>query len=433
MAEDERDFTLEHLDQQIEQHARYLDAQASHLVEDLQQMYQADQPDSREDAMSLQRVQRRLEARLLRECPVTNIVALTTPEKHHERKLTMIDHSRTIEHRSEREKGVPRERKPARSHFSRALNMLAAALVVAVLIGSAVVLVNLKNRAQSGGQKTQIGAATHPTPKPLPRLDCSHVFTDPDIGNLADNGEHAVCLQRLETPLRNTATVANHKITLISAYADANRLLIKYAVSGKKVSTSDGGVYLGTVTIQGGTRLDLADGGGYYYDQRKQQTVYLDSFDTRAISASTTRLQVTAQFVALVPSASPGGADETSVNFTVPMQAAARIVNMHQNVVMNGHHLMLTNVSIAPSMTVITLTANPAIQPYPAWALTATVNGSANTGVEANPPTSGKYNPIAGILITASEDYMTHSSWVVSLNSQGEPLGAGHVDIRFTL
>jgi hypothetical protein len=423
MAENGKDFELEHLDQQIEQPAHYLDVPAGHLVEGLQTMYHAQPHESRADVESLLRVRKLLQERVMSTRPETNIVKFAEIHKSHERKSSMIDikGDRQMKARS------------GGRRLARIFTTLVAVLVVALLVGSAAVFFNLQKRAQEVQPSTNVGSANNNATKQLPKLDCSHVFSDPDIPGHPDNGEHAVCLQKLETPLQGTTTVKGHKVTLISAYADANRLLFVYSIMGKHVSIPSGGVTLGQTTIQGGTKLSEANAGGYYYDQSHQQTIYLSSFDTQSVSASTTTLQVKAEFFALnIGTANDG--ESSSLSFTVPLQAAKRVVTLNQSVVLNGYHLTLTNLRMTASMTIITIKSSPVLPGAHSLALLTTVNGD-DSSVGVLPSNASKMEPLTGLTITVIADYMhrTSNAWTIHLNSQGEPLGPGQATISFTL
>lgn len=322
------------------------------------------------------------------------------------------------------------ERKPAWHPFTHTLGTIAAVLLVALLVGSAGALFYLKSHPGSSHPTTQTSTTVTPTVK----LDCSHVFADPDISHSADHGEHAVCQQNLETPLHNTATVNGHKITLIAAYADANRLLVKFSVDGKNGSLTEGGIHLTYLSV--GTRqLDPTAGGGFYYDQQKKQTFYLDSFDTTPLPANASTLQITATFLAITSFAGSGSGDSTSLTFTLPMQQDKHIAALNQVAQINGHQLTLTSLRVTPSMTTLSIKTDDSLTPAQSWALEATLNGSTSTFITEDPPNTGKYDPIKGMIITSLEDFTQQpaDTWTVHLHSFGTPLGPGTLDIPFTV
>ncbi len=420
MAEKDKDFDLDRLDQQIERPAGSLDARASRLVADLQWMYRPSLADTRADAQSLQRVRRLLEARLQNAPQDTKIVPLTTFKQHQERKSSM-NHTTNA-------------RASGWSRLSRALSTLAAVLTVAVLIGSAATLAYLKTHSQNVGQKTNVGASAYATTTPQPKLDCSHIFAYED-GSYPDNGEHAVCLQNLETPLRGTTTVGETKVSLLAAYADANRLLVKYAIAGKRVTIPNGGVYLSTLTIQGGVQIQpAAAAGGYYYDAQHQQTVYLESFDTQSLPTSITTLHATAHFFALSID-NPGNGNSSSLDFTVHMQKAKRVATPNQSTVINGHTITLQRVVVTASLTMLYLKVDPKLAPYALVQLLGNINGKeALLEGATDQPGNGKSGNLTGWYGPVQEDLLNKQGvWTLSLHNIGGPLGVGSGMIHFTV
>jgi hypothetical protein len=411
MAEQQNDFDLARLDEQIEHPASALDAPARHLVEDLERLYQAPAANTQANAASLRRVQSRLQAGVEARHREPAIMPLRGHARH--REGTNLMHNDKS------------ERKPAWHAFTHTLGTIAAVLVVALLVGSAGVLFYLKSHPN-----TQTGI----TGGPPVNVDCSHVFSDPAINHSADHGEHAVCQQKLETPLRNTVTVNGHKVTLISAYADYNRLLVRFAVVGTNGSVTQGGIYLNELITQDGERLSPTIGGGYYYDPQKQQTVYLDSFDTTSLPANLDTLSVSASFLAITSFAGSGSGDSASVNFSLPIQKAHHFATLQQSAAINGHQLTLSSIRVTPSMTMLSIKTDASLTPAQSWALEATMNGSTSTFITEDPPTAGKYDPIKGMLITSLEDFSNQPAdkWVVHLISSGTPLGAGTLNIPFT-
>jgi hypothetical protein len=419
MANHDKDLELAHLDEQIEHPASALDGSARHLVEDLQRLYQTPAADTWANAESLRRVQSRLQARIARQQPdqEPTIVPLYGFARHKERH-TMI-HPEIHEH------------KPAWNRFTQTIGTLAAVLVVAVLVGSAVAVFALKNQA---GTSSPSAATATALATPSAKLDCSHTFADPDISHSADQGEHAVCLQKLETPLSGSKSIYHRKITLIAAYADANRLLVRFSIDGQNASLPDGGIYLTYLSV-GSRQLDGTVGGGFYYDQQKKQTFYLDSFDTTSLPANTTTLNVTATFLALgtYSVTGDGEGESASFTFTLPMQQEKHIVTLHQETLINGHRLTLAGIRVTASMTILHITSAEPLNSQ-SLALEATLNGSKSTFANTDDPTKGKWDPINGFLITSLEDFLGHpaDAWTVSLISIGPPLGQGTVDIPFT-
>ncbi|HEY7416758.1 MAG TPA: hypothetical protein VH593_16350, partial [Ktedonobacteraceae bacterium] len=144
----------------------------------------------------------------------------------------MIETTGLTNNRNRDQKDKLSQDKPGWRRFSHTFNAIAAVLVLAFLIGSIAALIAIRKDAQQPNS-TGVGSSHTTTTTPSSNLDCSLV-TSPYQG--PDNGEHAVCSQGLETSLQGTTTLNGHTVTLISAYADANRLLVKYAVSGNDVA-----------------------------------------------------------------------------------------------------------------------------------------------------------------------------------------------------
>lgn len=440
MAENENDFDLVRLDQQIEHPADFLDAQARSVVEDLRRMSRPTPSDIRANAESLLRVQKRLQIWFKPAHQETTIVPLRVTQIPQER------NSFVHTPMSERKHGLRR--------FSHTMNTLAAVLVVALLIVGAATLTMLKNYTQGSRQNTS-SASAGASATPRPKLDCSHVFTQ-DHGWYPDHGEHAVCLQGEETPLQGTATLGGHTLTLVSAYADTNRLLVKFAVTGKDTSVYDGATSISHLLIQDPAQtLSFAFdqhtpwsfGGGSYYDPQKNQTVVLNSFSTQQVVASATALQVTADFTTIIGAthANPAGTDraEASFTFPVPLHTQRRVAAPNQSTVLNGHRLTLTQVVITPSATYLFVKMDRALTPSPLSNLmeqppSATINGNSNVSgaFTTNGIEVGKWEPVSGFSLGAPEDWLTQpTTWTLKLRSLAPypPLGEGTGTMQFTV
>lgn len=436
-----KDFHQEHLDQQIEQPARYLDTKARCLVEDLQQMYHTQNDDKRANEESLQRVRRLLESRLQPSRQETNILELAEVREHRERKTMMIDNTPLSEVASPHKKDLASQHKPRWRRISRLFNTIAAVLVVAVLVGSAAFLLNMRQNAHTSNPSTTT-SSKNVTTQPQVKLDCSHVFAD---GNyIPDNGEHAVCSQNKETPLQKSITLNNHKFTLISAYADANRLLIKFAISGN--ANNDGWVAISKLTIQDGNQTNVYDpantywshGGGYYYDQKSNQTFFLAPYSTPQDVINAKQLQITAEFDALGSATDPAGTSFSTppFNFTVPMQSAKRIVNPNQSLVINGHRLKLTQVCVTASATYLYVKPEEALNTPPERTYSTIVNGSKAEVYEVHNQGQllGKGDPLQNMSIAITENWLNQpATWTLKLQSTGAPLGVGSGEIHFNV
>lgn len=430
MTEQDKDFQRKKLDQQIEQPARYLDVKAGHLVEDLQRMYRLSNHDSRADAESLRRVRSLLESRLRQSRQDANTIPFERLRKHHERKTMMIENTEMPQ--ATRKQKAASERGSRRNRLTRFLSTIAAVLVVAVLIGSAVLLFNAK-KGSPGSTTSQVVSTPKASPSPTSqKLDCSHIFSSG--GWYPDNGEHAVCMQRLETALGYTATVTGHKVTLISAYADANRLLIKFSVAGRNDTTADG--YLDTIssTIQNDIKLPLITVSDNYYDAHRNETLGLAKFDMQSVPAGVKTLQVTADFSSWSFKAQK--ADSTTFRFTLPVQTAKRVSTPNARGSINGHGITMTHVIVTPSLTIIDLKSDQKLNANGAVNLQATINGSKVQEVDAmtDAPGNGKQGKVTGWEVLVQENLIdTQGTWTLRLQSTGLPLGTGNEEISFTV
>lgn len=427
MAENEKDFELERLDQQIEHPAGSLDTNASRLVVDLQRMYQTSAVDSAADTESLQRVQRLLQARQQRSPQETKIIAFTKSPGHHERKSMINDPTN--------------KRKPGWRRFSRALSSLAAILVAALLIGSALVLFNHKPQAQTSLPQTNTGSASQTASK----IDCSHVFSPASKG-LTDNGEHAVCVQGEETPVHGTITLDGRKITLIAAYADTNRAIVRFSIDGPPPSGINY-VYIESLTAQGGQQWFSAGGPDNYTYTKPNQVVELESFEAQNVPANTTSLALTAHVVAmnvpatpvqqLTPGQNPPWETQGTLHFTIPFHSEKHEATPNKTVSINGHAITLEHVVVTDSQTRLFLKSDKNLPPSDFVGMTAMLNGNSNlgVGVSTTAPGDAKQGEVTGWTITMPESLLNQQgTWTLKLTATSQSsLGQGSAEIQFTV
>lgn len=330
------------------------------------------------------------------------------------------------------------ERKSGWKRVSRTFNTLAAVLVVAILIGSAVTLVNLRNHAQGTNVGSQKQAT--PTPTPQPSHDCSHIFTENSTTHfgrftMADNGEHAVCTQGLEESLNSTAEVNGHKVTLISAYADPNRLLVKWAMSDK-ISHNDEVLPPTSITLSDGAILPLGD-QIWYDDMQNQQLIELVSYGAQQVPASTTSLQITMNFSGdTTVNNTTTSAGHGTFNFAVPMRKEKRVATPNQSVKINGHMFTLDRVVVTESETMFYLKVDPVIAPSDFVSIDGKIDGKEILmGGDSDASGNGKEGNQVSFSGPSEEDFMSKQG-VWTLNLQGNawtPLGAGSGSIRFAV
>jgi hypothetical protein len=436
MPEHDHDFDLVQLDRQIEHPYDSLNAKAQQLVKDLQHIGQPSDHEIRANAQSLQRVQMRLQDHLntVSQKSATPSFHLLQTQTHSERNTSM--HIPT------------RRRQQSWQHFSHAINTLAAILIVAVLISCVAMLIMWKSHLPITRLNTTTGASVHTTTT-FSKLDCSQIFTQ-DNGSYPDNGEHAVCLQGAETPLHGTANINGHTLVLLSAYADTNRLLLKYVVSGRVLDRYDGGPAISQILIQDTKQTiqpDLAStwsiGGGYNYNAQKHQTSFLSSFSTQQVASGITTLKVTVDFSATTGATTVNpagtGASTASFVFTVPLHTQQRVATPNQSLILNGHHLTLTKVVVTPSATVLSIQTDKPLIPSTTSHVAeappfATINGDSNVSgtFTTNGNVNGKWDAITGISFGAAENWLSQpTTWTMTLRSVAQPLGKGTGTMRF--
>lgn len=419
MANKDKDFDLRRLDQQIEHPADSLDTPGRTLVRDLQQFYIPSQAENQANTESLQRVQRLLEVRI--------------DNRDQKRKIVPFP----IENRQLPEAGPNRNKQALPATTGRRLFHLTgvvAAFLVVLLLAGTFALVSKRNQGTAPPTALQTATQTQASATPAGRLDCSHIFTDSGDTTYVDNGEHALCLQNQETALHVSNTFDHQQITLLAAYADANRFLLKYTISGNSAALPEGGPYLDNVTLQGNLTLRLADAvGGNYYDPQHDQTVYLSNYAMQSVSTSLQTLQLTVAFSFI---ANPAG--DQIFHVTLPVHTARRTVTPESQITeFNHHQLTVSSIRLTTSMTVITLKLVTPLPPAFEMALNATVNGKKNTVISAitTAPANGKYGDLTGFTISIPEDFLsqTPSAWTIGLESTGDPLGTGNIAIHITL
>lgn len=275
-----------------------------------------------------------------------------------------------------------------------------------------------------------------------------------------DHGEHAVCEQGLEIALQGTAQMSGHTLTLVSAYADTNRLLIAYTVSNLSVkdlshSWNLGVPYIDKLLIQDPAQtLRLGQqyrqdewfiGGGYAYDAQKNQITFLQAFPTQDVVPGTTSIKVTADFSSTVGASeanpAPTGVDNGSFVFNVPLHTERRVATPNQSMVINGHRLTLSQVVVTPSATALYVKTDQALTPSQSaneeeqWP-SATINGSNNVdgAFTTKGIVNGKWDPVTGFSLGVLEDWMNQpTNWTMTLQSSGQPIGNGSGSIQFTV
>lgn len=227
-----------------------------------------------------------------------------------------------------------------RARWPRLVSTLAAMLVAVLLVGSTLAFLYNRNRVSpttANATPTIPGQATsiHPTVMPLPQLDCSHVF---------DGGEQAVCTQGIETHLGIVTTIGGHQVALISAYADVNRIILKYVVDGPPISEAYQ-VNVDSLALQGHIMIYSLFTGDHYYDAQKKLNIGIASFNSPVIPSGTTALHLTATFSILTSAVKTG-----TISFTIPFYTAERVATPNQTVT-TTYAMTLTRVVVSGSQT----------------------------------------------------------------------------------
>lgn len=409
--EDEHDFVLERLDQQIEQPVDFLDRNASDLVTDLQRMYSSRRHENPASAESLQRVQRLLMNRLQQADSERILIPPAGLQKRRGWRRTTQE--KTREHR------------PGRLRFSRLFGSIAAVLAVAFCVGSMVVLLQARTTGPHGSVQPTISSLSPQGAKP----DCFPVFDfDRDATHKApDRGEQAVCQQGQEMLLHDTTIIGDHTLTLISAYADSNRAIVKFAVNGH-FSLKDE-VLMNSLVLSDGTQLFLGGpANSFYYDPIHNRTLQMVSFDTRQVPAGATSLQATAEFIA---TSHTGGLVNSLIRFTLPFYATKQVITPNQAVTISGQLVTLTQVVITASQTVLRLVPAQQLSPSSSIALNATLNGDSKLLVAET--TEGSGGEIGWTIFVQEPLSGKSGMWTLHLVLTGDSLATGSGKIQFTV
>jgi hypothetical protein len=298
MNEQDRDFSLTWIDQQIERPTELLAREDARLVQDLHAMY------AQENARSLDQVWLRMAQRERGEQPGSEGLPIDKSRKRSTRSMATKD---------------PTSAPSWVSQLRRPLSMIAAVLIFTVLVGSLLFILNNVTR----GKATLVGSAVK-TATPVPQVNCwPKMYT-------YDDGTDAVCLKHEETPLNVTTTFEGFTVTVVAAHADPSRLIIRYTVQSKRDLSGGKGPMMEAITTADG--LELSGGTvSMGYDPETKQGREIAIFDNVQKPARTT------------------------IDFTVPFHNARHVATPKQTVFVDGTPVTLDHVIVTESETLIWL------------------------------------------------------------------------------
>jgi hypothetical protein len=244
------------------------------------------------------------------------------------------------------------------SRTARLANLLAAALVVAVLITGSVILFT---RHASTTQVGQGGSFDLP-PQAIPANFCAQANLDPGLQNL--------CAQHQLAKIDMTKNVGGIPVTLAYAYADSNRVAILAFAPTAQLSSplsappDSKQIMFGEVTTSNGRSLDGVGGGAVFGQAGSKYAFFSTDADTAILPSSTHTLdlQVPVNFIDLAKSNKAQA--PVTFAFSVPFHPA-RIAYPHQTITVDGQAITLDRVAISPSEARVDVHGGPTIPGRP--------------------------------------------------------------------
>ena len=230
---------------------------------------------------------------------------------------------------------------PKRTGIQR-LSVLAAACVMALVVGSLLLVLSLSHRpnTQTGGAvlvKTPITVARH-TVVPLVQTFCDK----------RDLGWYSICSNQEEQVLNLKKTVGNNVFTIQTVYADINRVILTYTDTSPVTGNHLPNMANFTLTMQKGIALSqMGDAGSF--NAKLGQYDAVASFDTAQVPVNVNTLNLHLQ------ASLYGGMDHHllggfSTVFSVPLHAG-RVTTWNQTETVNGIAITLHRVVVSPSQT----------------------------------------------------------------------------------
>lgn len=337
------EFQAKSVDEQIEQlaHETAMQSANGHMLTELQNFYAS-------DSSILENVWQRLEQHqatygTLQSQPIEDTYSKGFSSMYTTDKNDQIPPIKDFTHRT------------AQGRWPRMVSTLAAVLIAMLLVGSVIALFNSRNHNQLNTTNATPGIVSQATSTATvipPRVDCSYIL---------DTGEHAVCADGEETALYMTKSIADEQFTLVSAYADLNRVMLKYTVAGPPISEKNQ-VNLSTLTIQGHLAQNGPSDDEHHYDTQKKLNLGITSFSDPLIPVGTTELHttVTVEILDEIINPTSGKIDginsaTSTISFTIPFHSAKYVATPNLTVNINGDAVTLTQVVITDSQTELIL------------------------------------------------------------------------------
>ena len=324
---------------------------------------------------------------------------------------------------------------PRRTGVQR-IELIAAALVAAVLVGSILLVLSLARHqngepAGSGHQQVKATASAASSLQPF----C----------NKQDAGWYAICSTHQEKLLDITKTIDGKVISIKAAYADNNRVIVAYTITfttknvGPPFDTS-----INTLNAQG-INLDSLGSSGFY-NARTNINTTVASFDTINVPEHTNILNLHLEMTFFAPATSPspngGGqmkkAGTLSTNFSLPFHSG-REANVNQTVTVDGIPITLARVIVSPSETRLYVKSSRLQlggglhDPY--YLAVDDWNTNARGFDEESVLTqTGKGSPFTGVmLIINSSLFDKHGQWTFRVSSGAVIGGSGTWVFHFTV
>lgn len=337
------------------------------------------------------------------------------------------EHLRRIERKYEMDDKQTLNQPARRRRLVHRLSTLVALLIAVAIIGSVALVYS--NRGQvSSSAGFRISATPTPTPSSMPTTAPTNPCVVEDKTD--DPGATAVCQKGLETSLGDTRTTGNDKITFLAGYADTQRILLKYSVSGVKTTEDSKNFWsVKQAVMQGGINLG-GSGNSSFYDPGTKQFIVMALFSTQNIPAGTKQLLLTVTIEKNLKTV----VATVSLTTSIPMNMEKREFTPRQTVTVNGQAVTLERVIVTPSQTVIYLSGHSIAQTSGESGKPAVGTLSGNGWTAQSFLTEWRSNGVlAGGVLTWPDWFIDKTGqWTLSLQTFEGPAGQGTWTFTFT-
>jgi hypothetical protein len=342
MYDPDNTFAPELVDQQIEQPDASLPRGSARLVHDLQAMY------DREKAAAIDHVWERMAHR--------------SPAAHPRPEPLSRQEWRREPVRSFPMQQIDRTTKPAK-RLPRALGLIAAALICAILVGSLALIL----AAQRNATSPDVGS-----PHPTSTAQKSTATATPAIPAQCQDttfwADETLCAAGQETTLNIAKTFGSHSVTFVRAYADSNWMMLVYKITDR---LSTDAISFTSITIQQGIVIGdhpgEAGAGGCFANSTGNYC--LEEFSMQRVPAGSTEIRVQAIVDGFSNTTTP-------LHFTTPLHMAHKTVNVNQTVTSKGVALTLERLVFTGStLTVVLSPTSTSFSVHDLFVYSITING----------------------------------------------------------